>query len=359
MLITFLILSANAVKFNKLKGKTPDSRIIPTVRRIRYFMKITKELYFNSLEAGGFVRDESFPDCDENQFQYLLDSSVGSGKFHVYCLENMFAIESYDLRFNKDTLIETPEPEFMSLQYYSSVSGEELHPYRQLSPNSLRAYIGQNRTKYQAIFHKDIPVRAVSFSVMPEFYKGYLKEKLDGEDIELQSAFRRMTGGVIQPQLTTLLKQIQSYNGFGACAKLFYEGKILEAVAIVADEARQCKTQNRAVRLTKEDEDNLNAAARYIENHFAFGVNTDQLCRIALMGSTKLKTAFKEYFGCSISEYTIRKRIDHAQHLLIATDLSVGEIAKAVGYERSDSFSSQFSRITGLLPTEYRELISR
>ena len=38
------------------------------------------------------------------------------------------------------------------------------------------------------------------------------------------------------------------------------------------------------------------------------------------------------------------------------TDLSVGEIAKAVGYERSDSFSSYFSRITGLLPTEYREL---
>lgn len=79
----------------------------------------------------------------------LLDSSVGSGKFHVYCLDNMFAIESYDLRFNKDTLIETPEPEFMSLQYYSSVSGEELHPYRQLSPNSLRAYKGQNRTKYR------------------------------------------------------------------------------------------------------------------------------------------------------------------------------------------------------------------
>lgn len=189
----------------------------------------------------------------------------------------MFAIESYDLRFNKDTLIETPEPEFMSLQYYSSVSGEELHPYRQLSPNSLRAYIGQNRTKYQALFHKDIPVRAVNFSVMPEFYKGYLKEKLDGEDIELQSAFRRMTGGVVQPQLTTLLKQIQSYNGFGACAKLFYEGKILEAVALVADEAKQSKMQSRAVRLTKEDEDNLNAAARYIENHFAFGVNTEQL----------------------------------------------------------------------------------
>lgn len=40
MLIAFLILSANAVKFNKLKGKTPDSRIIPTVRRIKETLRI-------------------------------------------------------------------------------------------------------------------------------------------------------------------------------------------------------------------------------------------------------------------------------------------------------------------------------
>lgn len=105
-------------------------------------------------------------------------------------------------------------------------------------------------------------------------------------------------------------------------------------------------------------EANLNAAAQYIDNHFAFGVTLEQLSKIALMGTTKLKTAFKEYIGCSVSEYMIRKRIDHAQHLLLATDLSIGEIAKAVGYERSDSFSAQFLRITGFLPTEYRNLAS-
>lgn len=105
-------------------------------------------------------------------------------------------------------------------------------------------------------------------------------------------------------------------------------------------------------------EANLNAAAQYIDNHFAFGVTLEQLSKIALMGTTKLKTAFKEYIGCSVSEYMIRKRIDHAQYLLLATDLSIGEIAKAVGYERSDSFSAQFLRITGFLPTEYRNLAS-
>ena len=55
------------------------------------------------------------------------------------------------------------------------------------------------------------------------------------------------------------------------------------------------------------------------------------------MGTTKLKTAFKESVGCSVSEYIIRKRIDHAQHLLIATDLSI-----ATAFLLSSSVSRAF-----------------
>ena len=167
-----------------------------------------------------------------------------------------------------------------------------------------------------------------------------------------------MTGGIDHPQLVLLLKQVQSYSGFGPSAKLFYEGKVLEAVALILDEVRKSNSRKRKLHMSAADEANLNAAAQYIDNHFAFGVTLEQLSKIALMGTTKLKTAFKEYIGCSVSEYMIRKRIDHAQHLLLATDLSIGEIAKAVGYERSDSFSAQFLRITGFLPTEYRNLAS-
>ena len=51
------------------------------------------------------------------------------------------------------------------------------------------------------------------------------------------------------------------------------------------------------------------------------------------------------------------KRIDQEQHLLIVTELSIAEIAQAVGYERPESFARQFHRITGLLLREYRKLV--
>lgn len=321
-------------------------------------MEITKELYRQVLESGGFVQDDGFPQDDPCQFQYKLGSDLGSGTFRCYMIENMFAIDVHAFRFVQDTLVEMPEPEFLSIQYYKSVSGEEFHPYYQLSPNSLRTYIGGGNRFYQALFHKNIPIDSVCISIMPQFYVLSLKKKLDGEMmVLLNRAFQSMTGGTVYPQLVLLLRQVQSYRGFGPSAKLFYEGKVLEALALVLDEALRETQTKRTLHLTAEDEENLAAAIHYIDHHFAFGITLEQLSKIAFMGTTKLKTAFKANTGCSISEYLIRKRIDHAQHLLIATNLSIAEIAKAVGYGRSDSFSSQFFRITGFLPTEYRRML--
>lgn len=322
-------------------------------------MEISKELFEQTLEAGGFQKDLSFSTKDPNQFQYRMSEEMGTGIFRYYILEHMFVIEIHEMCFKKDTFIESPEPRFLSIQYYSSVSGEELHPYYQLSPNSLRAYIGNGDRIYQALFHKDIPIRSVSISIMPEFYEHYLKDKLNDELLNLDHAFQPLTNGFEHPQLVLVLKQIQSYTGYGASAKLFYEGKVLEAVALVLDEVYRSSQSRRKLHMTAEDEANLNTAIQYINNHYSFGVTIEQLSKISFMGTTKLKTAFREYVGCSISEYQIRKRIDHAQHLLISTDLSISEIAKAVGYKRSDSFSSQFLRITGFHPTEYRGLANQ
>ena len=79
---------------------------------------------------------------------------------------------------------------------------------------------------------------------------------------------------------------------------------------------------------------NLNAVADYLDHHYSFPVSLEQLSKIAYMGTTKLKTTFRELFGCNISDYIIRKRMEQAQHLLIGTELSIAEIAQAVGYER-------------------------
>ena len=159
------------------------------------------------------------------------------------------------------------------------------------------------------------------------------------------------------PELIALLKQIEGYRGTGLTAKMFYEGKILEAVSLIMDRAKSNQEKKKKLRLTEQDQENLSAVAAYLDNHYAFAVPIERLCRISFMGQTKLKTAFKEYFGCTLYDYILQKRMGQAQHLLMGTELSIAEIAQAVGYDRPESFAKQFQRVTGLLPREYRKMI--
>lgn len=309
------------------------------------------------LPEGGFILDRKRSIIEEGQYFYALSSDMGEGYFWYYFYEDMFVIEKQDFFFYDEFFLESPEPDFISVQYFFSVSGEEFHPYCQLSPNSLRVYVGENKKTFQAVYHKNIPIRSISINIMPDFYNNYLKEKLGGEYINLHNAFKGLRLGVDFPQLVALLKQIQSYSCNGASAKLFYEGKVLETLALLLERAQQNQKQSQRIPITKKDEENLQAVADYIDHHFGFCISVEQLCKIAYMGNTKLKTKFKEYFGCNITDYIIRKRIDQAQHLLIITELSIAEISQAVGYERPESFAKQFHRITGLLPREYRKLV--
>lgn len=319
-------------------------------------MSDVKDLYEQMMPQGGFYFDPKHSKVEEGEYCYCLAKEKGEGYFWNYFYEDMFVIEKQNFRFYEDYFLESKEPEFLSIQYFFSVSGEELHPYRQISPNSLRCYVGGNGKTFQALYHKNIPIRSVGINILPAFYQTYLKEKLGVDYINPRTVFSSIRYGTDCQSLLALLKQIQNYHGSGVAARLFYEGKVLEALALILEEAKKNQQESKRSPVSKEDEENLQAVADYIDHHISFTIPAEQLCRIAYMGKTKLKTRFKAYFGCSITEYTIRKRVEESQHLLMTTDLNINEIAKVVGYDRADSFAKQFQKVAGMLPREYRKL---
>ena len=77
------------------------------------------------------------------------------------------------------------------------------------------------------------------------------------------------------------------------------------------------------------------------------------------MGTTKLKTSFKQLQGCTITEYIQQRRMSQAEHLLIDTDFTIGQIAEMIGYSTSSRFAELFRKSTGLLPIEYRKWLSK
>jgi AraC-like DNA-binding protein len=64
--------------------------------------------------------------------------------------------------------------------------------------------------------------------------------------------------------------------------------------------------------------------------------------------------AFKAAYGETPGQYLTHRRIERAEELLRAADLSVTEICHLVGFSSLGTFSARFKARTGLTPSEYR-----
>lgn len=63
------------------------------------------------------------------------------------------------------------------------------------------------------------------------------------------------------------------------------------------------------------------------------------------MGRTKLKLAFKEIYGMSITEYIQQRRLSHAETLLAITDFTIEQVSAAVGYSNAGRFANMFKKV--------------
>ncbi len=67
-----------------------------------------------------------------------------------------------------------------------------------------------------------------------------------------------------------------------------------------------------------------------------------------------MRHVFKDVTGVSFKEYVTQVRVAEAKRLLLGTDLSVAEIARAVSYTNLNQFYKVFYRSCAMSPGEYR-----
>lgn len=72
---------------------------------------------------------------------------------------------------------------------------------------------------------------------------------------------------------------------------------------------------------------------------------------------TTLKKTFSDIYGTSIYAYLKTYRLQEAQKKLLRTELSIAEIANAVGYENPAKFSTAFQKECGMSPSAFRKYV--
>lgn len=297
------------------------------------------------------------PNCEQFSpagSSWQLSPELGGGHYWLYAQKDLFDIKIHDFYFHDDFVLNFDIPEGISITRYDSISGEELNPYRRLSAGSIQTIVG-GKQNYKAIIHKRIPIHSVGIEVFPAYYEDYLKKQYPDAYFDLPAAFQCVDQATDFPAMSKLLFEIENYRGEGVAASLFYEAKVTEAVALVVDNQKK-QTAKNAHPLSKEDIAGLRDVISYIADHYTYDIPLERLASIACMSASKLKTCFKRHTGCTVTEYIQGRRMSQAEHLLIDTDFTMGQIAQMIGYSTSSRFAELFKKSTGILPIEYRRI---
>jgi len=108
-------------------------------------------------------------------------------------------------------------------------------------------------------------------------------------------------------------------------------------------------------RTVKREKSPIDILLEYIHVNYSNDISLDDLCELVHINRTTLNRKFKEQVGNTAMEYLLRHRLKIACDALSHTNLSLSEIAEAIGFKYDTYFIKQFTVKMGKSPTEYRQ----
>lgn len=320
----------------------------------------TVESYFQKqFSERGFEPDPNNHRFCEIGSTWKLSDKIGAGSFWLYGQKDLYDITIHDFYFHQDTVMDFSWHECLSITRYDSISGEELSPYRRLEACCIKSFIGGYKP-YKVLIHKKIPIRCVGIEIMPAYYEGYLQKQYPGEYADPLEAFAAVGQTMDFPEMARLLREVEEYRGDGISARLFYESKVAQAVSLVVERNKKNGQRKEVIsKLSDQDIKDLENITLYLNDHCLQDISLDDIVRVSFIGARRLQIIFKEYHGCTITEYIQQRRMSQAESLLAKTDLPIGQIAQAVGYSNASRLAELFRKSTGMLPGEYRKMAQR
>ena len=93
----------------------------------------------------------------------------------------------------------------------------------------------------------------------------------------------------------------------------------------------------------------------YIRNNYMKEISMQDAARMMNYSDAYFCKLFKQCFDQNFTSYLTGFRVNEAKKLLRDRSISVKDVSMQVGYYDSNYFAKVFKRITGMIPSEYRD----
>ncbi|MCQ2385709.1 MAG: helix-turn-helix transcriptional regulator, partial [Clostridia bacterium] len=82
-------------------------------------------------------------------------------------------------------------------------------------------------------------------------------------------------------------------------------------------------------------------------------IKVSDLALLCRMSESTFRREFRQVFGVSPAAYRLDRKVLYAKELLLSGELTVGDVAEAVGIRDANYFARLFRRKTGKTPREF------
>lgn len=284
---------------------------------------------------------------------YQFSSDYGKGYTALYQLDSYASICIAEHSYARDFEYSVPAEDSIIIQQYDSIDSDRCYPQGNvLTGMQYIDYASGDRT-YRYVIKKDVPAKVIGVQLLPDYYETYLKKEFGIKGIDLKKYLQVFPHGVVIPEIAAIFSKIRSFNGSELSSRLFFKSKIDELTAIIIQKAEEFRSMH-DLKLAASDKRAVARITEYANNHLSQNFLLSELAAEAYMSVSKFKYVFKAITGQTFSGYVTQKKMEKACELLMHSNLYVAEIAYRLGYKNAGSFSVQFKKYAGVLPSEYR-----
>ncbi|HVU94703.1 MAG TPA: AraC family transcriptional regulator [Puia sp.] len=193
-------------------------------------------------------------------------------------------------------------------------------------------------------------------AVQPAFLDRVIDDDEPYSDAVYNSLYKEEYGtSPTRPLLPAMFQCISDIGGStfnGPLQQLYLETKAAELFLLQIQALKNYPPP--ITKLNPGDIERLHEARMYIEKNYHTPYTIIDLARIVGINQTKLKSGFKDLFGCTVFGYVKDLQMGKARQLLLDEKLFVSEVADRVGYSCPQHFAAAFKRKFGMLPSELR-----
>lgn len=126
-------------------------------------------------------------------------------------------------------------------------------------------------------------------------------------------------------------------------------------LALIMENAILLSYQGKAFFNSKEEY--VKNAINYIQTNFSRKLTVEELSTYVGLNRSYFGVIFKELTGLSPQDFIVDFKIHKAKKMFSNTSMSVGDIARSVGYNDPLTFSKIFKKTVGISPNAYRKNI--